>query len=136
VTAYSVAGRAYRLSSPSIVANSASHSDDFRKPVRDARLKIVFVPPIQVLLHGALSSFELVNGLLPAAFSVGLTAAQTVRDLIRDLLGNLDLSNDAPEQRGKALLADVRIRNRVEANVSIEAWRRHYNDVRPHSSLG
>ncbi|PYN72739.1 MAG: IS3 family transposase [Candidatus Rokuibacteriota bacterium] len=27
-------------------------------------------------------------------------------------------------------------RNRVEAKVSIEAWRRHYNDVRPHSSLG
>lgn len=27
-------------------------------------------------------------------------------------------------------------RNRVEAKVSIEAWRRRYNDVRPHSSLG
>jgi putative transposase len=27
-------------------------------------------------------------------------------------------------------------RNRTEAKVSIEAWRRHYNDVRPHSSLG
>jgi putative transposase len=27
-------------------------------------------------------------------------------------------------------------RNRLEAKVSIEAWRRHYNDVRPHSSLG
>jgi putative transposase len=27
-------------------------------------------------------------------------------------------------------------RNRVEAKFSIEAWRRHYNDVRPHSSLG
>jgi len=27
-------------------------------------------------------------------------------------------------------------RNRVEAKVSIDAWRRHYNDVRPHSSLG
>ena len=27
-------------------------------------------------------------------------------------------------------------RNRVEAKVSIEAWRRHYNEVRPHSSLG
>ena len=26
-------------------------------------------------------------------------------------------------------------RNRVEAKVSIEAWRRHYNEVRPHSSL-
>ena len=26
-------------------------------------------------------------------------------------------------------------RNRVEAKVSIEEWRRHYNDVRPHSSL-
>jgi putative transposase len=25
-------------------------------------------------------------------------------------------------------------RNRLEAKVSIEAWRRHYNDVRPHSS--
>jgi putative transposase len=27
-------------------------------------------------------------------------------------------------------------RLRVEAKVSIEAWRRHYNDVRPHASLG
>ena len=27
-------------------------------------------------------------------------------------------------------------RNRVEAKVSIEAWRSHYNDVRPNSSLG
>src|SRR5713226_1129532 len=27
-------------------------------------------------------------------------------------------------------------RNRVEAKVGIEQWRRHYNDVRPHSSLG
>jgi putative transposase len=27
-------------------------------------------------------------------------------------------------------------RNRVEAKVSIEEWRRHYNEVRPHSSLG
>lgn len=27
-------------------------------------------------------------------------------------------------------------RNRVEARVSIEDWRRHYNEVRPHSSLG
>jgi putative transposase len=27
-------------------------------------------------------------------------------------------------------------RNRAEAVVIIEAWRRHYNDVRPHSSLG
>ena len=26
-------------------------------------------------------------------------------------------------------------RNRVEATVSIEQWRRHYNEVRPHSSL-
>jgi len=27
-------------------------------------------------------------------------------------------------------------RNRADARVSIEAWRRHYNEVRPHSSLG
>lgn len=27
-------------------------------------------------------------------------------------------------------------RNRIEAKVSIEEWRRHYNEVRPHSSLG
>jgi putative transposase len=27
-------------------------------------------------------------------------------------------------------------RNRIEAKVSIEQWRRHYNEVRPHSSLG
>jgi putative transposase len=27
-------------------------------------------------------------------------------------------------------------RNRTEAVATIEAWRRHYNDVRPHSSLG
>ena len=26
-------------------------------------------------------------------------------------------------------------RNRIEAKVVIEDWRRHYNDVRPHSSL-
>jgi len=27
-------------------------------------------------------------------------------------------------------------RNRAEAAVVIETWRQHYNDVRPHSSLG
>ena len=27
-------------------------------------------------------------------------------------------------------------RSRVEAKVVIESWRRHYNEVRPHSSLG
>jgi putative transposase len=27
-------------------------------------------------------------------------------------------------------------RNRTDAKVCIEAWRRHYNEVRPHSSLG
>ena len=27
-------------------------------------------------------------------------------------------------------------RNRNEAKVVIETWRRHYNEVRPHSSLG
>jgi putative transposase len=27
-------------------------------------------------------------------------------------------------------------RSRAEAKVIIEAWRRHYNEVRPHSSLG
>jgi len=27
-------------------------------------------------------------------------------------------------------------RNRVDAKVGIELWRRHYNEVRPHSSLG
>jgi len=27
-------------------------------------------------------------------------------------------------------------RNRVEATVGIDQWRRHYNEVRPHSSLG
>ena len=27
-------------------------------------------------------------------------------------------------------------RNRVDAKVTIENWRRHYNEVRPHSSLG
>jgi putative transposase len=27
-------------------------------------------------------------------------------------------------------------RNRADAKVSIEAWRRHYNEVRSHSSLG
>ena len=27
-------------------------------------------------------------------------------------------------------------RNRIDAKVGIEAWRRHYNEVRPHSSLG
>ena len=27
-------------------------------------------------------------------------------------------------------------RSRAEARVLIEIWRRHYNDVRPHSSLG
>ena len=26
-------------------------------------------------------------------------------------------------------------RNRIDARVSIEQWRRHYNEVRPHSSL-
>jgi hypothetical protein len=28
------------------------------------------------------------------------------------------------------------LRNRAGTKVSIEAWRRHYNEVRPHSSLG
>src|SRR5690606_34538966 len=27
-------------------------------------------------------------------------------------------------------------RNRIEARIVIEDWRRHYNEVRPHSSLG
>ncbi len=27
-------------------------------------------------------------------------------------------------------------RNRAEAAVVIETWRRHYNEVRPHSTLG
>ena len=27
-------------------------------------------------------------------------------------------------------------RNRVDAKVGVEQWRRHYNEVRPHSSLG
>ena len=27
-------------------------------------------------------------------------------------------------------------RNRVDAKIVIEGWRRHYNEVRPHSSLG
>jgi transposase InsO family protein len=27
-------------------------------------------------------------------------------------------------------------RNRIDARVGIEQWRRHYNAVRPHSSLG
>lgn len=27
-------------------------------------------------------------------------------------------------------------RNRTDAKVSIEQWRQHYNEVRPHSSLG
>jgi putative transposase len=27
-------------------------------------------------------------------------------------------------------------RNRVDAKITIESWRRHYNEVRPHSSLG
>ncbi len=27
-------------------------------------------------------------------------------------------------------------RSRAEAKVVIEAWRRHYNEIRPHSSLG
>jgi len=27
-------------------------------------------------------------------------------------------------------------RNRLDAKVGIEQWRRHYNDVRPHMSLG
>jgi putative transposase len=27
-------------------------------------------------------------------------------------------------------------RNRTEAKVMIETWRRHYNEDRPHSSLG
>lgn len=30
----------------------------------------------------------------------------------------------------------VWFRNRVDAKVGIEQWRRHYNEVRPHSSLG
>jgi putative transposase len=27
-------------------------------------------------------------------------------------------------------------RNRIDAKIVIEAWRRHYNETRPHSSLG
>jgi transposase InsO family protein len=36
--------------------------------------------------------------------------------------------------RLKKMVADRDLE--IEAKVSIEAWRRHYNDVRPHSSLG
>lgn len=28
------------------------------------------------------------------------------------------------------------LRNRVDAKIVVENWRRHYNEVRPHSSLG
>src|SRR5215475_5599567 len=37
--------------------------------------------------------------------------------------------------RGECLSLEW-FRSRAEATVIIEAWRRHYNDVRPHSSLG
>jgi transposase InsO family protein len=34
------------------------------------------------------------------------------------------------------IFLERRFRDRTEAKVSIEQWRRHYNEVRPHSSLG
>ncbi|MEZ5844044.1 MAG: integrase core domain-containing protein [Hyphomicrobiaceae bacterium] len=38
--------------------------------------------------------------------------------------------------RSRAACADETSRSRAEAKVVIETWRRHFNEVRPHSSIG
>jgi putative transposase len=43
-------------------------------------------------------------------------------------------SDNGPEFVSRALLKWFR--SRGEAKVVIEAWRKHFNEVRPHSSLG
>ena len=40
-----------------------------------------------------------------------------------------------PKFRGECLSLEW-FRSRAEAKVVIESWRRHFNEVRPHSSLG
>lgn len=45
-------------------------------------------------------------------------------------------TNPSTESCATSILTLQWFRNRVEAKVGIEEWRRHYNEVRPHSSLG
>ena len=58
--------------------------------------------------------------------------------LVGGVLGGVVRAQDWKTFNGK--LRDEHLglqwfRNRLDAKVGIEQWRRHYNDVRPHSSL-
>jgi putative transposase len=92
-----------------------------------------------VSLHGAPRYLRSDNGpeFVAAAILQWLTAAQIETALIDP---GKPWQNGADESfNGKfrdEFLTLQWFRNRVDAKVGIEQWRRHYNEVRPHSSLG
>jgi putative transposase len=92
-----------------------------------------------VSLHGAPRYLRSDNGpeFVAAAILQWLTAAQLESALIDP---GTPWQNSADESfNGKfrdEFLTLQWFRNRVDAKVGIEQWRRHYNEVRPHSSLG
>jgi putative transposase len=92
-----------------------------------------------VSVHGAPRYLRSDNGpeFVAAAILRWLTAAQIETALIDP---GKPWQNGADESfNGKfrdEFLTLQWFRNRVDAKVGIEQWRRHYNEVRPHSSLG
>jgi putative transposase len=92
-----------------------------------------------VSIHGAPRYLRSDNGpeFVAAAILRWLTAAQIETALIDP---GKPWQNGADESfNGKfrdEFLTLQWFRNRVDAKVGIEQWRRHYNEVRPHSSLG
>src|SRR5687768_967376 len=92
-----------------------------------------------VSVHGAPRHLRSDNGpeFVAAAILRWLTAAQIETALIDP---GKPWQNGADESfNGKfrdEFLTLQWFRNRVDARVGIEQWRRHYNEVRPHSSLG
>lgn len=70
----------------------------------------------------------------PAAYGLnGLSATVTVDNATPAGL-HLSPWKICPNKRGQ--LSMEWFRNRTEAKVVIEQWRQHYNEIRPHSSLG
>ena len=92
-----------------------------------------------VSLHGAPRHLRSDNGpeFVAAAILRWLQAAQIETALIDP---GKPWQNGADESFNGKLrdeyLSLTWFRNRVEAKVGIEQWRRHFNEVRPHSSLG
>lgn len=92
-----------------------------------------------VALHGAPLHLRCDNG--PEFVSHAVVAWATARGV-----GNAFIDPGKPWQNGldesfngkfrNECLSRELFRNRIEARLVIEAWRQHYNQVRPHSSLG